>query len=144
MKITLLHRSIAIIVTCLVCGLYAEEVYPQTITAKPVLKTLTDSAGRKIEYPAPGVPEVSGLIVTIPKGTETGWHIHTVPCFAYMLEGELSVEWADGSKHIVKAGDAFVEVVNLKHNGSNKGTVDAKLVMFVAGIQGMPYTVKQK
>ena len=127
----------------LVSLLVAADAYRPEVVVSTVLKTQIDSAGRKIEYPSSGTPEVSGVVVQIPVGKETGWHIHTVPCFAYVLEGEVTVEWEDGSQHTIKAGEAFAEVVNLKHNGSNRGTVPAKLIMFVVGSKDTPIAIKQ-
>jgi len=127
----------------LACFSSAADAYRNEITTQTILKTQTDSAGHKIAYPSAGTPEVSGVVVQIPVGKQTGWHIHTVPCFAYVLEGEVTVEWEDGSQHTIKAGEAFAEVVNLKHNGSNRGTVPAKLVMFVVGSKDTPIAIKQ-
>lgn len=143
MKTPRLSHVLLLSLACLCCGLAAEEVYRKEISSTVLLKTQADSAGRKIEYPTQAPAEVTGVLVNIPVGKETGWHSHTVPCFAYVLEGEVTVEWIDGSRRTVKAGEAFAEVVNLRHNGSNRGSVDAKLVMFAAGVKDKPFTVKQ-
>ena len=122
----------------------AEEAYKKEIRVEKVLKTSVDSAGHAIAYPKEGTAEVTGVVVTIPVGGQTGWHIHTIPCVAYILEGEVTVEWEDGSTHLSKAGEAFAEVVNLKHNGSNRGTVPAKLIMFAIGTTETPIAVKKE
>jgi len=41
-----------------------------------------------------------------------------------------------------REGDAILEVVNTPHNGKNKGTIPAKLVVFYTGEQVKPNTVK--
>lgn len=131
---------------CVVLGLTvlarAEDAYPQEVVVTPVLKAGKDAAGQKIEYPSGAPAEVTGVVVEIPPGKQTGWHVHLSPCFAYVMEGEVTVEWADGSKRVVKAGEAFAEVVDLKHNGSNQGSVPAKLIMFVIGTKDAPIAVK--
>jgi quercetin dioxygenase-like cupin family protein len=62
---------------------------------------------------------------------------------AYVIEGEVTVELEDGSKRVIRAGEAFAEVINLKHNGSNRGKVPAKLVMFAVGTTETPIAVKK-
>ena len=112
------------------------------VKVSTVLKTETSWDGKPIVYPS-GKPEVSGLIVEIAPGGQTGWHLHPVPSFAFILEGELDVEQKNGSVKHVKAGDAFVEVVNTLHNGRNVGTVPVKLVVFYPGAVGEKLTIKE-
>ena len=90
-----------------------------------------------------GPAEVTAVQVVIPPGAETGWHQHPVPCFAYLLEGELAVRLATGETKHLKAGHAFVETVGVMHNGRNDGRKSAVLVMFVAGTAGKPFVVKE-
>ena len=118
------------------------EGYLPVVRATPLLRTTTTSAEQAIVYPKTDHPEVTALLVEIPPGAETGWHRHPFPCYAYLLSGELSVEIEGGKVNHFKAGDAVVESVNLLHNGKNTGTVPAKLVMFVTGEKGQPFTVK--
>ena len=119
------------------------QVYPTDIKVTKLLQTGVDAAGRKLEYPKTGTAELTAVMVEIPVGARTGWHIHTVPCAAYMLEGEVQIELADGSKRTVRQGQAFAEAVNVSHNGKNLGTKTAKLVLFVAGSKDLAYTVKK-
>lgn len=116
--------------------------YSRTVAVTPLLKTQTDGAGRRLTYPTSGDAEVTVVHVEIPAGTQSNWHKHPVPCFAYMLEGELQVELAGGEVRTFKAGEAFAEVTELLHNGINRTNKPAKLVMFVVGTVGQPYAVK--
>jgi quercetin dioxygenase-like cupin family protein len=116
--------------------------YARTVTVTPLLKTQTDGAGKKLAYPVSGDAEVTVVHVEIPAGTQSNWHKHPVPCFAYMLEGELQVEMATGEVRTFKAGEAFAEVTDLLHNGINRTNKTAKLVMFVIGTTGQPYAVR--
>lgn len=116
--------------------------YSSAVTVTPLLKTELDGVGRKIVYPAEGNAEVTAVLVEIAPGQQTNWHKHPVPCFAYMLEGEVHVELANGEVKVLKAGQAFAEVVDLLHNGRNPGPQPAKLVMFVVGLKDQPYAVK--
>lgn len=73
------------------------------------------------------------MVVEIAPGGETGWHMHPVPSFGMVLEGELEVELKSGETLLLKAGEAAAETVNVLHNGRNTGTVPVKLVVFYAG-----------
>lgn len=98
-----------------------------------VLKTQSSWNGRPIEYPA-GKAEITGLVIELAPGAQTGWHTHAIPNFAYILEGELEIEVKDGLRTRVKAGEAVAEVVDTLHNGHSVGTVPLKLVVFYAGV----------
>lgn len=123
-------------------GSLPAQPYAQGVVVTPLLKTTTTAAGQPIVYPTNGRPEVSALLVDIPAGAKTGWHKHPVPCYAYIVSGAVTVELEDGTTHAYKAGEAIAEVVDLLHNGMNHGTETAKLVLFVLGTEGAPFTVK--
>ena len=122
-----------------------EEVseYNHAVRTTPLLRTSTDVAGTPLAYPIGAPAEVSGLLVELPPGAETGWHRHTVPCFAYILSGEIAVEQKDGPTRTFRAGDAFAELVGVDHNGRTVGAEPVRLVFFAAGVQGNPFTVKE-
>ena len=82
------------------------------------------------------------LLIEIAPGGETGWHLHPVPSFGMVLEGELEVSLKDGQRKRLKAGDALAEVVNTAHNGRNIGNAPVKLVVFYAGSKGQPLSQK--
>ena len=103
----------------------------------------TDSSwdGKQIEYPQ-GQAEVTGMLIEVDPGQETGWHRHSVPSFAMVIEGELEVTLQDGRKKLLKAGDLLAEVVDVAHTGRNVGTGVVKLVVFYAGAKGVTLTEK--
>jgi quercetin dioxygenase-like cupin family protein len=113
------------------------------VKIKTLLKTSTNSAGQKIEYPPGDRAELTVLYVEVAPGEETGWHLHPVPHFGYILSGSITVEMADGRKRVHRQG-AAAEAVNLLHNGVNKGKKPVKIVVFVAGKKGVPITIKEK
>lgn len=119
-------------------ALYANK----DVTVTPLLKTESSWNGAALTYPA-GKAEVSAMIVEIAPGGETGWHLHTAPSVAVMLEGEIDVALKDGQTKHFKKGDALAEVVNTLHNGTNSGTVTAKLAVFYAGASGLGLTVAE-
>lgn len=113
-----------------------------SVKASTVLKTETSWDGKPIEYPA-GKAEVTGLVIEIAVGGETGWHSHPVSSFAMILEGELEVRLKNGSVKRLKTGESFAEVTNTLHNGRNVGSVPVKLVVFYTGVADQKLTVKE-
>lgn len=107
-----------------------------------ILKTTVNSLGQPIEYPRDGTPEVTALLIEMAPGEETGWHQHPVPLLGYLLAGELTVYQISGEKRVVRAGEVSHESVHVIHRGVNEGSVSCKMVVFVIGLEGMPFTIK--
>jgi len=113
-----------------------------TVKVLTVLNTESSWNGKPIEYPS-GKAEVTGMVVEIAPGGETGWHLHPVPSFGIVLEGGLELQLISGAVKRLKAGEAVAEVVNTLHNGRNLGQVPVKLVVFYIGSAGLKQTVKE-
>ena len=111
------------------------------VKAKPLVKTSESWDGTPLVYPK-GQAEITGMLIEIMPGAETGWHLHPVPSFGMLLEGQLTVSLKDGRTKELKTGDTIVEVVNTLHNGRNTGTSVAKLIVFYAGEKDAKLTVK--
>ena len=116
---------------------HGEEGYARVVKVETVLKTSVDGTRRPIQYPR-GEPELTGVVVEIPPGKDTGWHIHPTPCVAYILEGEVSVELEGGEVRSFKAGESFAEVVNVRHCGFNHSSKPVRILMFAIGEKGTP------
>lgn len=145
MKLCLSRVALAVSLTIFASANAAEpEGYKAAVKVTPLLLTDTTEAGQPIVYPQVKDPEVRAVTVVIPSGVETGWHVHPFPCYAYILSGELEVEFEGGVKKQFHAGQAIAEAVNVLHNGRNPGKEDAKLVMFVTGEKGLPFTIKKQ
>lgn len=108
----------------------------------PLLQSGTDVLGTPLVYPA-GPANVTAAIVTIPPGGQTGWHKHEVPLFAYILEGELTVDYGTKGKKTYRAGDSVLEAIDWAHNGTNTGTVPMKLLAVYMGSDTATNTVKE-
>ena len=76
-------------------------------------------------------------------GQSTGVHSHSVPLFAYMLEGELTVDYGEDGTRTYHAGDAFIEAFQTPHNGTNTGNGNARVLAVFAGSETAPNTVAQ-
>lgn len=120
------------------------DEYGGAVAVRQIAKTTVTANGQPIEYPRTDKPEVTAAIVEIPPGAETGWHLHPVPVYAYILSGTLEVRTENGAVHTYRAGDAIIEMVDTPHNGYNRGTVPVKLVGFYTGGVGTPNTVEVK
>ena len=101
----------------------------------PLLESGETIIGQPIAYPT-GTPKITAAVVFLAPGKETGWHTHAVPLFAYVLQGELSVDYGDKGIKVYKAGDALLEAMNWPHNGINKGTVPALILAVYMGAEG--------
>jgi quercetin dioxygenase-like cupin family protein len=112
------------------------------VKATTVLKAQNSWDGKPLAYPQ-GQAQVTGLLIEIAPGGETGWHLHTVPSFAMVTEGELEVHLKDGSVNRLKAGEMLAEVVNTLHNGRNVGKGPVKLVVFYTGVADSKLTVME-
>ena len=120
---------------------WAIEVVPG-VQVTPLLKASESWVGDRIAYPV-GTPEITGQLVELAPGAETGWHRHPVASVGYLLQGELTVYFEDGQTRVVKAGEAALESMVMRHNGKNTGNVPTKLVVFYIGEAGGKTTLKE-
>jgi len=114
----------------------AEEPTTYTNLLTPLLSSGTTIIDQPIAYPA-GTPKVTAAIVTVPPGGETGWHLHEVPLFAYILDGEISLDYGEKGTRMLKAGDSLLEAMNWAHNGKNTGTVPLRILAVYMGAEGL-------
>ena len=115
------------------------EEYASVRTTEVGVAT-TAANGQRLSYLDTDRPEVTALIVEIPPGGETGWHLHNVPVYAYMIAGTIIVEMGDGKSYRFKKGEAIFEVRATPHNGRNTGRKWAKMLVFYTGEEGRPNT----
>lgn len=129
---------------CLLCLPLGAHALEETAAVKvtPLLKTEKSWDGKALAYPE-GKAEITGIMVEIAPGAETGWHLHPVPSFGVILEGTLEVSLKDGRAKRFQPGDAIAEVVDTLHNGRNVGATPVKIMVFYAGASGKPLTVKE-
>jgi quercetin dioxygenase-like cupin family protein len=112
------------------------------IKATPVLKTQRTWIGQDIVYPE-GQAEMSGVVIEMVPGGETGWHKHPVPSVGYVIEGQLEVHFKNGDVKKLNAGEAAAEAVDVWHNGVNVGEGPVKLVVFYVGTANSKLTEKE-
>jgi quercetin dioxygenase-like cupin family protein len=127
----------------LICQL-AKSQYSQNIIIEPLLKTDTTSIGQKIVYPDFQDDEVTILKITIPRGESTGWHKHSFPVFAYVVQGILTIDFENNTSKQFSTHSSFAEVVNTYHNGINKGDEDVILIAFFMGEKGKSLSIHKE
>lgn len=139
MKIRMLISGCALSL-CFAPGASALDITP-AVKVTPLVKTTSSWNGAPVIYPQ-GQAEITGMLIEIAAGAQTGWHGHPVPSFAVVLEGTLEVELRDGRKKRAGPGEALIEVVDTLHNGRNVGAQPVKLIVFYAGASGKTLTFK--
>ncbi len=102
----------------------------------PLLSGNQTIIDQTIAYPE-GTPKVTAAIVVIPPGKDTGWHIHTVPLFVYVLEGEVTVDYGSKGTKVLKAGSSILEAENWPHNGMNKTDKPLRILAVYMGAEGV-------
>ena len=107
---------------------------------RTLLSTTSTVTGAPIKYP-PGTAKLTAVEITLQPGQETGWHLHPVPLFGYVLEGELTVDYGAKGKRVYRKGDALAEAINEAHNGRNSGKTPMRILCLFIGADGEPGTV---
>ena len=79
---------------------------------------------------------MTSAIVVMAPGERTILHRHGVPLFAYMLEGELTVDYGAHGTRVYRQGDSFMEAMNVSHAGRNTGTTTVRILAVYMGAEG--------
>jgi quercetin dioxygenase-like cupin family protein len=111
------------------------------VPATPLLSTGTTVVGETLHYPTNGPAHVTAAIVTLAPGGKTVLHRHGVPLFAYILEGELTVDYGDRGKRTYRAGDALMEAMDVPHFGADAGAQPVRILTVFMGAEGAPADV---
>ena len=132
----------------LLCGLLAvSPSAPADDVGAPqvdvVVSSGTTIAGETIAYPADQPTLVTAAIVTLQPGQETGWHIHGVPVFGYILEGELTVDYGELGPRVYRQGDGFLEAISFRHNGRNDGSGPVRVLAVFMGGEASTNTIAE-
>lgn len=110
----------------------AQSYYP----VQTLLTTSQTVVGEDIHYPCGGKPQVMVAVVTVAPGSQAAFHRHPAPLVAYILEGELTVDYGEKGSKTFRAGDALVEAMQVAHRGSNPGPAVVKLLAVYVGAEG--------
>jgi quercetin dioxygenase-like cupin family protein len=99
---------------------------------EPLLASEQTVIGETLAYP-PGKAKITSSIVTIQPGEETAWHKHGAPLYAYILSGEVTVDYGDKGTKRFSAGGAFMEAMDHWHRGTNLGKEPVRILAVYLG-----------
>ena len=114
----------------------------QNIEVHPLAKSTKSWDGEALPHYPEGQPEITILRIEIPASEKLEIHHHPVINAGVLLKGELTVITEDNKTLHLNAGDSIVELVNKKHYGKNEGSETAEIIVFYAGTENKPVTVK--
>ena len=133
------RRLLTIALIFLACSVYAED-YKKTDSLQDTNKTVI---GEPLYYPGGGKAEIKSMVVVMQPGEKTAVHKHGVPLYAYILSGDLEVDYGPHGKKIYRAGDNFMEAMEQFHQGKNIGTDTVRILAVFMGGAGQPLVIKQ-
>ena len=117
----------------------ADEKEAAGFEASPLLKTSMTIDNAVLAYPT-GKPEITSVIITVQPGGHSNLHQHPVITIVHVLEGEADLRVGEQVFHY-KAGDAWVEPINVLNQIFNPGTVPLKNLVVFVGAEGTPNAV---
>ena len=117
----------------------ARDTYPPLDVLLSSGKTVI---GQPIEYPE-GPAKITAAIVTMQPGQSTGWHRHDAPLIAYILEGQITVDYGPDGTRTYREGDSLIEAFETRHNGTNTGDGIVRILAVFAGAEGTQNTVSE-
>lgn len=109
-----------------------------TTRLSPVSRDSTTIAGEPLSYLSTPTPEITSSIMTIAPGASTAWMTHPVPTYIYVLEGTLTVVFAEGPSQVFGAGQAFLQTQTKWHHGRNDGKGVVRFLAVSCGGRGVP------
>ena len=95
----------------------------------------------KQDMTIPGREAVLAL-VEIPPGGREGRHTHPAEVYGFVQEGTITLEVQGQPTKILKAGDVFSIPPETIHEGTNNGTVTARLSAVFVAEKGKPLTTQ--
>lgn len=109
----------------------------------PAVETLIETSetvlGQEFVYPE-GRARITAQRITVPPGALLAPHLHPVPLFGYILQGELVVDYGSEGEIVYRRGDALVEAIDWPHQGRNGGRGVLQILVVYAGAEGVPNT----
>jgi quercetin dioxygenase-like cupin family protein len=98
---------------------------------------------QKLVYPPKGAAKISSAITTLEPGQETGWQLHRIPVYVYVMSGTYTVEYEAGVTKEFPAGSSLMQATKTNYNGINKSEETVRLLTVYMGAKGKRNVVKQ-
>ncbi|MEO5331400.1 MAG: cupin domain-containing protein [Magnetococcus sp. YQC-5] len=120
---------------------HAENPYSKI---QPLLATSETVLNEQLRL-SDGTPlKITSNIVTISPGEETAWHKHGVPMYAYVLSGEVTVDYGDQGTRTFASGTALVEAMNYWHRGTNRGKEPVRILVVYMGSDKLQNVIQKE
>jgi quercetin dioxygenase-like cupin family protein len=104
-------------------------------SSKTVMDTEKNIIGQKIIYPA-GQSRIFSQVIDLPPHASIPWHEHLVPMYAYIIKGEIVVDYGSEGVKTIREGEAMVEAINFRHKGANITNKTAKILIVYISASG--------
>lgn len=140
MTLRLVPAVLAAIALPLQADAWGQQAYP----TQDLLTTGTTVMGETLRYPTIGPARVTVNIVSIAPGADTALHRHPAPLVAYILEGELTVDYGDRGRKVFRQGEAMVEAMEVLHRGMNLGAGPVRILAVYIGAEGTANVLLEK
>ncbi len=114
---------------------------PGKIEVVKLVETTQSWDGTPLPDYLQGNPKITVLRITIPPQSKLETHKHLEINAGVLLRGALTVISQNQDTLYLKAGDPIVELVDTWHYGENEGNEPAEIIVFYAGVEGVPITV---
>jgi quercetin dioxygenase-like cupin family protein len=123
-----MKRPIAALLLCLACLGPAMAENAASVKVTPVLTTTKTAIGQPLVLPAQN-PQVVVTTMEIAPGAKLARHMHPFARYAYVLQGEVTVEYEGGQRQTFRTGEFIVEAIGIWHFGTNTGAVPLRLLV---------------
>lgn len=123
-----MKRLIAVLLLCLACLGDAAAGNAANVKVTPVLTTTKTATGQPLVLPNQN-PQVIVTTMEIAAGAKLARHMHPFARYAYVLQGEVTVEYEGGQRQTFRTGEFIVEAIGVWHFGTNTGTVPLRLLV---------------
>ena len=108
----------------------------------PLIATSRTTVGETISYPQ-GTAKITSAIVTLKPGESTGFHKHGAPTYGYILSGAVTVDYGTHGKRTYAAGTAFMEAMDVWHDGTNDGSAPCRILVVFMGSNESANVIKK-
>ena len=114
------------------------EAAPATLqpTERLLLDSSEDTLQNDIAYPTAGDARVTATILTLEAGQRGKVLQHETPMFAYVLEGEITLNYGRNGWKAFKAGESMLQPMGRPFRTINSGDGTAKVLLVSMGATG--------
>jgi quercetin dioxygenase-like cupin family protein len=137
-KMLTIRLTLGVAITAIACA--STSAAPPGISSESLLETDQTVLGEPFAYPA-GRAQIAAARLTVPPGATVPLHLHPVPLFVYILQGEIIVDYGSRGTRTYRKGDAFVEAFEWPHHARNGGKGNVIILTVYAGATGVQNAV---